>query len=145
MYGMVETTIATSQREYNTELRVPHTVANTQNINELVDEFHKLDTKMKSIFPKVDPLLVLRLIHDGQIRPKPIYTVEAIIKQGSNTDEIREQILEMTGMAPSFYLHGTKIIVTHELDLELLKYINDREYVIEIKGNPYGAGGSTDF
>ena len=131
--------------EYNTELRVPHTVADSESIMELVDEFHKLDRKMKSVFPKVNPLLVAHLILDGRTRPKPIYTLEAIIKQGANTDEIRDEIVKLTGMAPSFYLHGTQFVVSHELDLELLKYMNDREYVLEIKGSAYSAGGSSDF
>lgn len=142
---MSEAKTPVSLAEYNTELRVPHTIAITDSIGELVNEFHILDRKMRSIFEKVDRALVTGLILNEGTRPKPIYTLEAIIKQGANTDKIREDIMTMTGMAPSFYLSGTKLIANHELDLELLKFINDREYVLEIKGSPYGAGGSTDF
>jgi hypothetical protein len=39
------------------------------------------------------------------------------------SDAIRELIIRETGMAPGFYLSGTKVIVTHKLNLELLKRI----------------------
>jgi hypothetical protein len=53
--------------------------------------------------------------------------------------------MEVTGMAPGFYLQGTKMIVSHKLDLPLLKRINDADFVVSVKGSPYSAGGSTDF
>ena len=40
---------------------------------------------------------------------------------------------------------GTKVIVTHKLNLELLKRINDIDYVVSIKAAPYSAGASSDF
>jgi hypothetical protein len=48
-------------------------------------------------------------------------------------------------MAPSFYLHGTKLIVSHPLDLDFLKWINDRDDVVSIKGSKFSAGASSDF
>jgi hypothetical protein len=48
-------------------------------------------------------------------------------------------------MAPSFYLQGTKMVVSHSLNLNLLKRINDLDFVVSIKGSPYSAGGSSDF
>ena len=48
-------------------------------------------------------------------------------------------------MAPGFYLSGTKIVVTHKLSLELLKRINDLDYVISVKATPYSAAASSDF
>jgi hypothetical protein len=48
-------------------------------------------------------------------------------------------------MAPGFYLQGTKMVVSHHLNLNLLKRINDLDFVISIKGSPYSAGGSSDF
>jgi hypothetical protein len=43
------------------------------------------------------------------------------------------------------YLSGTKVIETHKLNLELLKRINDIDYVVPIKASPYSAGASSDF
>jgi hypothetical protein len=37
------------------------------------------------------------------------------------------------------------MIVSHPLDLEFLKWINDRQDVISIKGSKFSAGGSSDF
>jgi hypothetical protein len=54
-------------------------------------------------------------------------------------------VLDKSGVAPGFYLRGTKMIVSHPLDIEFLKWINDQEGVEKIKGSPYSAGGSTDF
>jgi hypothetical protein len=48
-------------------------------------------------------------------------------------------------MAPGFYLKGTKMVVSHVLDLKLLKRINDLDFVVSIKGSLYSAGGSSDF
>jgi hypothetical protein len=36
-------------------------------------------------------------------------------------------------MAPAFYLRGTKMIVSHPLGLEFLKWINDQEGIVSIK------------
>jgi hypothetical protein len=36
-------------------------------------------------------------------------------------------------------------VVTHKLSLELLKRINDLDYVVSIKAAPYSAGASSDF
>lgn len=73
-----------------------------------------------------------------------LYTLETVIKPGQNTDDIREVIIKVTGMAPGFYLSGTKIVVTHKLSLELLKRINDLDYVISVKATPYSAAASSD-
>jgi hypothetical protein len=62
-----------------------------------------------------------------------------------DTKAIRNEVVTKTGMAPSFYLDGTKMIVSHTLDLDFLKWINDQEDIISIKGNKFSAGGSSDF
>jgi hypothetical protein len=62
---------------------------------------------------------------------------------GYGTDS--PNVINKTGFAPVFYLDGTKMIVSHPLNVEFLKWINDQEGVEKIKGSPYGAGGSTDF
>ncbi|HEY7081743.1 MAG TPA: hypothetical protein VH500_18780 [Nitrososphaeraceae archaeon] len=84
------------------------------------------------------------IIHEKK-QKDPLYTLETITKPGQNTDDIREIIIKVTGMAPGFYLSGTKIVVTHKLNLELLKRIQDLDYVVSIKASPYSAGTSSDF
>jgi hypothetical protein len=114
-------------------------------VEDVVKKFNILDDVLKKVFSKVDPLLVVSLIFDRKANEKHIYTIEAILKPGENMKALREEVIENTGMAPSFYLSGTKMIVSHTLDLELLKWINDREDVISTKGSKFSAGGSSDF
>lgn len=114
-------------------------------VEEVVNKFNILDEALKHVYSKVDPLLVVSLIFDRKANKKYIYTVEAIMKPGLDTKAIRDDVINKTGMAPSFYLTGTKMIVSHTLDLDFLKWINDLEYIISIKGSKFSAGGSSDF
>jgi hypothetical protein len=114
-------------------------------ISNVISRFDDLDQALKSVFPKVDPRTVVGLILREKKEKNPLYTLETVVNPGQNTDAIRELILRETGMAPGFYLHGTKVVVTHKLNLELLKRINDIDYVVSIKAAPYSAGASSDF
>ena len=114
-------------------------------VKEVVKEFTEADNAIKTVFSKVDPILVVRLIFDEKAKKENIYTLEIIIKPEQDTQQIRERVISVTGMAPGFYLKGTKMVVSHSLDLDLLKRINDLDFVVSIKGSPYSAGGSSDF
>jgi hypothetical protein len=114
-------------------------------VEDVVNKFNKLDETLKHLYSKVDPFLVVSLIYDRIANKKYIYTVEAIMKPGLDTKAIRDEVINKTGMAPSFYLTGTKMIVSHTLDLDSLKLINDLEYIVSIKGSKFSAGGSSDF
>jgi hypothetical protein len=114
-------------------------------VKKVVKEFTEADNAIKSVFSKVDPILVVRLIFDEKAKKENIYTLEIILKPEQDTQQIRERVISVTGMAPGFYLKGTKMVVSHSLDLELLKRINDLDFVVSIKGSPYSAGGSSDF
>lgn len=114
-------------------------------VKEVVKEFTEADNAIKAIFSKVDPILVVRLIFDEKAKKENIYTLEIILKPEQDTEQIRERVISVTGMGPGFYLKGTKMVVSHSLDLNLLKRINDLDFVVSIKGSPYSAGGSSDF
>lgn len=114
-------------------------------VKEVVKEFTEADNAIKTVFSKVDPLLVVRLIFDEKAKKENIYTLEIILKPEQDTQQIRERVISVTGMAPGFYLKGTKMVVSHSLELDLLKRINDLDFVVSIKGSPYSAGGSSDF
>ena len=114
-------------------------------VEDVVNKFNILNDTLKQVYSKVDPLLVVSLIFDRNANKKYIYTVEDIMKPGMDTKAIRDRVINKTGMAPSFYLTGTKMIVSHTLDLDFLKWINDLEYIISIKGSKFSAGGSSDF
>ena len=117
----------------------------SNSIRDVVREFTEADNAIKTVFSKVDPLLVVRLIFDEKAKKENIYTLEIILKPEQDTQQIREKVISVTGMAPGFYLKGTKMVVSHSLDLNLLKRINDLDFVVSIKGSPYSAGGSSDF
>lgn len=114
-------------------------------VKEVVKEFTEADNAIKTVFSKVDPILVVRLIFDEKAKKENIYTLEIILKPEQDTEQIRERVISVTGMAPGFYLKGTKMVVSDNLDLNLLKRINDLDFVVSIKGSPYSAGGSSDF
>lgn len=114
-------------------------------IEDVVREFTEADNAIKTVFPKVDPILVVSLIFDEKAKKENIYTLEIILKPEQDTQQIRERVISVTGMAPGFYLKGTKMVVSHGLDLKLLKRINDLDFVVSIKGSLYSAGGSSDF
>lgn len=109
------------------------------------NKFNKLNETLKRMYSKVDPLLVVSLIFDRNANKKNIYTLEVILKPGQDTVVIRQNVINKTGMAPSFYLRGTKMIVNHTLDLDLLKWMNDQDGIESIKGSKFSAGGSSDF
>lgn len=114
-------------------------------VEDVRKQFNETDKAIRSVFPKTDPLLVVGLIFAQNAGREELYTLEINIKKGQDLNAIRDHIIRETGMAPGFYLGGTKIIVTQKLNLEVLKTINDFDEVLAIKGSPYGAGGATNF
>jgi hypothetical protein len=59
-------------------------------IEEVVKEFTEADNAIRKIYPKVDPLLVVRLIFDSKEGKQHIYTLETIIKSGQNSGNQRQ-------------------------------------------------------
>jgi hypothetical protein len=50
-------------------------------IEDVVKEFTEADNAIKAVFPKADPLLVVRLIFDAKAKKDNIYTLEVILKK----------------------------------------------------------------
>ena len=107
-----------------------------------MEQFEKMQEKY---LPKVDRKLVvdlfLRLREDPN--DKPMYTMETFIEKGTNSEEIRNEIIRDTGMAPQFFDKGTHVDVHHKLDYDLLKLMNDHPGVVEIRGTYMGSMAST--
>lgn len=114
-------------------------------VQDVVEKFSVLDSAIRAILSKTEPLLVVSLIFDRRANRKDIYTLEVMLKPGQDTEAVRKRVVDETGMSPAFYLQGTKMIVSHALDLEFLKWINDQDGVVSIKGSKYSAGGATNF
>jgi hypothetical protein len=114
-------------------------------VQDVVSKFNALDAALRKTFSKIDPILVVSLIFDRNANKNNVYTLEIVMKSGQDTEAIRQDVISRTGMTPAFYLQGTKMIVTHKLDLDFLKWINDQAGVIGVKGSKFSAGGSSDF
>ena len=106
-----------------------------------MEQFEKLHEKY---LPKVDRRLVIDLFLRLRENPndKPMYTLETFTEEGVNNEEIRNDVIQKTGMAPQFFDKGTHIVVHHKLDYDLLKYIHDHPKVVEIRGTYMGSMAS---
>ncbi len=105
-----------------------------------MEQFEKVHAKY---LPKVDRRLVIDLFLRLRENPndKPMYTLETFT-EGTNNEEIRNDVIQKTGMAPQFFDKGTHIVVHHKLDYDLLKYIHDHPKVVEIRGTYMGSMAS---
>lgn len=107
-------------------------------LTELKLQTERLGEAYHKVFPKVDPSFVYDLISRLRQDPNnvaPVYTVEVFTKPGTDPDKSRDHILQTTGTIPSIYDNGTHYVSTHRINLEILKKLNDIDYVDEIMGD----------
>lgn len=106
-----------------------------------MEQFEKLQEKY---LPKVDRKLVIDLFLRLREEPnvKPMYTVETFVEDGGDPEEIRKEVMRMTGMAPQMHDNATHIVAQHKLDYELLKEIQDHPRVKEVTGTYMGSMAS---
>jgi hypothetical protein len=111
---------------------------------EIISAMEQFEKVHEKYLPKVDRRLVIDLFLRLRENPndKPMYTLETFTEEGTNNEEIRNDVIQKTGMAPQFFDKGTHIVVHHKLDYNLLKYINDRPQVVEIRGTYMGSMAS---
>jgi hypothetical protein len=119
--------------------------AQTSKLDELKLRTQQLGEAYRDLFPKVDPSFVYDLIIRLVRNPKdsaPIYTVEVFTKEGTNPEKSKDHILQTTGTVPSIYDNGTHYVSTHRMTLEILKKLNDIDYVLEVMGDYTGSSSS---
>ena len=105
----------------------------------------KLAETYRRIFYKVDPALVFDLVtrlQQDPKNPKPMYTVEVFTKDGTDPQISRDHIFQTTGSVPAIYDKGTHIVSHHRLNLEILKKLNDIDYVLEVMADYTGSAAS---
>jgi hypothetical protein len=99
-------------------------------------QYEKMEASYLEILPKVCSNLVhdllVRLKHDSEI--PPLYTVEVFTKEGTDPQACKDHILATTGTVPGIYDHGTHYVTHMRLTLEILKKLNDFEFVLEVVG-----------
>ena len=114
-------------------------------LDELKSQTQQLGNSYRELFPKVDPAFVYDLIMRIVQNPKnsaPIYTVEVFTKEGTSPEKSKEHILQTTGTVPAIYDNGTHYVSTHPLTLEILKKLNDIDYVQDVMGDYTGGASS---
>ena len=111
---------------------------------EVLKKFDELEGAMKIHLGKVDAPLIVDLIlrQKKENNNNPIYTLEVFLKPNQNTEEIRNRIISETGMTPAFYDNGTHLVVAHKIDFNMLKMINDIDFVERIRGTYSGSMAS---
>jgi hypothetical protein len=103
------------------------------------------DIAYRRIFYKVGPALVFDLVtrlQQDPKNPKPMYTVEVFMKDGTDPQKSRDHILQTTGSVPAIFDKGTHYVSHHHLNLEILKKMNDIDYVLEVMSDYTGSEAS---
>jgi hypothetical protein len=119
--------------------------AQASKLDELRLKTQQLGEAYRELFPKVDPAFVYDLISRVSKNPNdnaPVYTVEVFTKEGTNPEKSKDHILQTTGTVPSIYDNGTHYVSTHRITLEMLKKLNDIDYVLEVMGDYTGGASS---
>lgn len=115
-------------------------------LEELRTQTQNLGKAYRELFPKVDPAFVYDLILRLSENPEnnaPVYTVEVFTKEGTNPEKSKERILQTTGTIPAIYDNGTHYVSTQRMNLDMLKKLNDIDYVVEVMGDYTGGASST--
>lgn len=114
-------------------------------LEELRTQTQNLGKAYRELFPKVDPAfvydLILRLSENPDNNP-PVYTVEVFTKEGTDPEKSKERILQTTGTIPAIYDNGTHYVSTQRMTLDMLKKLNDIDYVVEVMGDYTGGASS---
>ena len=115
-------------------------------LEELKTQTQNLGKAYRELFPKVDPAFVYDLILRLSENPDnnaQVYTVEVFTKEGTNPEKSKERILQTTGTIPAIYDNGTHYVSTQRMTLDMLKKLNDIDYVLEVMGDYTGGASST--
>ncbi len=115
----------------------------TTELQEIKGQFEGLQKKYRTYLPKVDPALVDNLLLRQMENPDivPMYLLEVFTKEGLDTEEVRNYIINKTGMSPAIYDNGTHYVTNQKLTLDILKEISDSEDVLEVTGEYTGGLG----
>lgn len=109
-------------------------------LQEIKNVFIGLQTLYETHFPKVDPGLLHSLLSEIEKDPKknPFYMLEIFTKPGTDTEKMRDYIMQRSGMVPSIHDYGTHYVVNQRLSLEALKELSGLDEVVDITGDYAG-------
>jgi hypothetical protein len=114
-------------------------------LQEIRNVFKGLETLYQTYLPKVD----LALLHDLLTREHensfpssseraPFYMVEVFAKPGTDSEWCKRHIWKTTGFVPAVYDKGTHYVTNMRLTLEILKTLQDFDFVLEVTGDYTG-------
>jgi hypothetical protein len=111
---------------------------------EMISAMEQFERLHEKYLPKVDRKLVIDLFSRLREAPdfRPMYTIEAFLDEGADTEEIRNEVMRITGTAPQFHDRATHLVAHHRLDYEMLKQIQDQPNVREVTGTYMGSNSS---
>jgi hypothetical protein len=120
----------------------------TTELQEIRNVFRGLETLYQTYLPKVDPIL----IHDLLVREEekteraPFYMVEVFTKSSTDSQWCKDHIWKTCESIPAIYDNSTHYATNMRLTCDILKRLNDFDFVIEISGDytgtPTGTGAS---
>lgn len=110
-------------------------IVNSQ-MQEIRNVFKGLETLYQTCLPKVDPALLIRELEKTE--RAPFYMVEVFTKKGTDSEWCRNHIYETSGYVPAIYDKGTHYVTNMRLTCEILKRLNDFDFVNEISGDYTG-------
>jgi hypothetical protein len=113
-------------------------------VEETKQAFKELQEKYRKYFPKVNPKLINSLLLRQMENPseEPVFVLEVFTKPGLEAAQVRDYIMEKTGMSPAIFDNGTHYVTNQKLTLEVLKEISDSDDVLEISGEYTGRVGA---
>jgi hypothetical protein len=110
-------------------------------LQEIRNVFHGLETLYHAYLPKVDPVLLHDLLirEDEKSERAPFYMLEVFFtKPGTNSEWCKDHIWKTTGFVPAIYDKGTHYVTNMRLTLDILKRLNDFDFVTEVTGDYTG-------
>ena len=120
----------------------------TSDLQEIKSVFKGLETLYQTYLPKVNPTLIHGLLVREQEKAEraPFYMVEVFTKRGTDSQWCKEHIWNTCGSVPAIYDNGTHYATNMRLTSDILKKLNDLDFVIDVSGDytgsPTGTGAS---
>jgi hypothetical protein len=109
-------------------------------LQEIRNVFHGLKTLYDTYLPKIDPVLLHDLLireHEKSERA-PFYMVEVFTKPGTDSEWCKNHIWKTSGFVPAVYDKGTHYVTNMRLTLEILKKLQDFDFVLDVTGDYTG-------
>ena len=109
-------------------------------LQEIRNVFYGLKTLYDTYLPKIDPVLLHDLLireHEKSERA-PFYMVEVFTKPGTDSEWCKNHIWKTSGFVPAVYDNGTHYVTNMRLTLEILKKLQDFDFVLEVTGDYTG-------